>query len=97
MKIYRLYIQKEQIASPKNDHAMLKSPGHIARITALVFILCKVVQKRICNGIRQIALMVGSRKSCYFDTIFYTLYTERKNIGAKTNVPCGNLLDILLG
>jgi hypothetical protein len=38
---YTIYIQKEQIAGPKNDHASRKSPGNIFWIRAFVFILCK--------------------------------------------------------
>jgi hypothetical protein len=38
---YALYIQKEQIAGPQNDHATRKSSGNIVCVTALVLILCK--------------------------------------------------------
>jgi hypothetical protein len=38
---YALYIQKEQIAGPQNDHATRKSPGKDLLVWALVFILCK--------------------------------------------------------
>jgi hypothetical protein len=36
-----IYIQKEQIAELKNDHATRKSPGNICWVRAFVFILCK--------------------------------------------------------
>jgi hypothetical protein len=38
-KIHALYIEKEQNASPKNDHAMRKSHGYIVLNRALVLIL----------------------------------------------------------
>jgi hypothetical protein len=38
---YTIYIQKEQIAGPKNDHATRKSPGNIFWMRDFVFILCK--------------------------------------------------------
>ena len=39
--IYIIYIEKEQIAETKNEHATRKSLGPIAWFRALGFILCK--------------------------------------------------------
>jgi hypothetical protein len=39
--VYAFYIQKEQIAGPKNDHTTRKSPGNILWVRALLLILCK--------------------------------------------------------
>jgi hypothetical protein len=38
---YTFYVQKEQIAGTKNDHATRKYPGNIFWIRAFVFLLCK--------------------------------------------------------
>jgi hypothetical protein len=36
-----IYTEKEQIAGPKNDHAMRKAPEYISSVKDLGFILCK--------------------------------------------------------
>jgi hypothetical protein len=35
-----IYVQKEQMDNPENDHATRKSHGHIDWVTALGFIVC---------------------------------------------------------
>jgi hypothetical protein len=40
-KKYALYIEKEQNAGRKNDHAVRKFPRHIVWVKSLVLILCK--------------------------------------------------------
>jgi hypothetical protein len=54
--------------------------------------LSKVVEKRICNGIRHkvsecLALEYGVLKH----------FLNRKNVGPKITMPYGNLLDIMFG
>jgi hypothetical protein len=39
--MYKLYIQKEQFAGPKNDLAMRKSLGHISWVRTIKLTICK--------------------------------------------------------
>jgi hypothetical protein len=79
LKKYALYIEKEKNASPKNDHAMRKSPGHIVWVRALVLILCKedpqsCTKTNLCiNGIRQVVFERLALEYVFFYEILCTL------------------------
>jgi hypothetical protein len=96
-KISTTYIQKEQIASPKNDHVIRKPAGHISYVRALALYYRKADQpnlNKIESALESVKRFFSrfSREYCAFYVNFNTLYTEITNRRSKKRQSYWDLL-----
>jgi hypothetical protein len=83
---YTIYIQKEQFAVTKNDHATRKSKGHISFFRAIRFILCKEDPPKLYKI--EFALESGTWCSngwLRIMVLFYSIYIQKEQIAVTKN------------
>jgi tellurite resistance-related uncharacterized protein len=96
---YAFYIQKEQIAGAKNDHATRKSPGNILCVRALLLILSKENPPKMYKIQFATESDEWCLNSCLKNIVSFMHFVYKKNKlqDKKMTMPRGNLLEIFFG